>query len=107
MGDFEAAGDAMREEAKSWDAYADAMAQVHVQFALLGLTPAAFSVLDPPAAPAAGDLHEAYTRMHDRLGRLFGEATEELDRMARALRVSAEKYEESDRGAAGRVQGVW
>ena len=107
MGDFEAAGDAMREEARSWDAFADAMAQTQAAFAQLGLVPAAFSVLDPPSAPAAGDLHEAYTRLHDRLGLLFGAAAEEFDRMARALRVSAEKYEESDRGAAGRVRGVW
>jgi len=37
----------------------------------------------------------------------FGEAVEEFDRMARALRVSADKYDDSDRGAAGRMKGVW
>jgi hypothetical protein len=115
MGDYpwmdqenvEAATDGMRAEAAKWDQFADSMAKTHAQFAQLTLTAAAFSVVDPAAVPAALSLSDAYARMHGRLTTLFGGAVEEFDRMARALRVSADKYDDSDRSAAGRMQGVW
>jgi hypothetical protein len=115
MGDYpwmdqetvEAAGEAMRAEAKKWDEFSDAMAKTHAQFGQLTLTAGAFSVVDPAAVPAALSLADSYARMHERLTKLFGEAVEEFDRMARALRVSADRYDDSDRGAAGRMTGVW
>jgi hypothetical protein len=115
MGDYnwnspanvEAAGDAMRESAKTWDEFSDSMTTTHGRFAQLGLELSSFSVVDPAAIPAAQDLSVAYTKMHEQLTKLFGEAVEEFDRMARALRLSADKYEESDRDAAGRMEGVW
>jgi hypothetical protein len=115
MGDYDwmarenvvAASDAMRDQAAKWDDFSDAMAKTQAQFAQLTLTGAAFSVVDPAAVPAALALADSYARMHDRLNKLFGGAVEEFDRMARALRVSADKYDDSDRNAAGRMQGVW
>lgn len=115
MGDYdwmarenvEAASDAMRDQARKWDEFSDAMAKTQAQFAQLNLTVSAFTVVDPAAVPAAVALADSYTRMHDRLTKLFGGAVEEFDRMARALRVSADRYDDSDRNAAGRMQGVW
>jgi hypothetical protein len=115
MGDYpwmtdenvEAASEAMRDAATTWDEFSDAMAKTHAQFAQLTLTPAAFTVVDPAAVPAALALADSYARMQERLTKLFGEAVEEFDRMARALRASADKYDDADRSAAGRMQGVW
>lgn len=115
MGDFpwndpeivQAASAAMLAEARRWDAFSDTARSVHANFARLGLDTFNFSVIDPAAASAASDLADAYAEMHGRLTALFGQASEQFDRMARALRVSADKYDESDRSAAGRMSGVW
>jgi hypothetical protein len=115
MGDFpwndpetvQAASAAMRAEAKRWDGFSDTAQSVHANFARLGLDSFNFSVIDPAAAPAANDLADAYTTMHDRLTSLFHQASVEFEHMARALRVSADKYDDSDRSAAGLMSGVW
>lgn len=103
----EAASDAMRDQAGKWEEFADDMAKTHARFSQLTLTASAFTVVDPAAVPAALALADSYARMHERLTKLFGEAVQEFDRMARALRISADKYDDSDRSAAGRMQGVW
>jgi uncharacterized protein YukE len=115
MGDYpwnddetvQAASAAMLAEAKRWHGFSDTARSVHARFARLGLDSRNFSVVDPAAAPAANDLAAAYTAMHERLTSLFQQASEEFDHMARALRVSADKYDESDRSAAGLMSGVW
>jgi hypothetical protein len=102
-----AAGAAMRDQARHWDAVADAMARTHARFAQLSLSAAAFTVGGPPTEPAAAGLATAYAARHDRLTALFRQATEEFDRMAEALRVTAEEYDETDRAAAGRLRELW
>lgn len=115
MGDFpwndpetvQAATAAMLAEAKRWDSFSDTARSVHANFARLSLYSGNFSVIDPAAAPAANDLADAYTTMYERLTSLFQQASKEFDHMARALRVSADRYDESDRSAAGLMKGVW
>jgi hypothetical protein len=115
MGDYpwndpetvQAASAAMVAEAKRWHGFSDTARSVHAQFAGLGLDSLNFSVIDPAAAPAANDLADAYGAMHERLTSLFQQASQEFEHMARALRVSADKYDESDRSAAGLMSGVW
>jgi len=98
MADRPAASAAMRAEADNWDVLADSMARTRQRFAELAL-----DVVALPAPGPATDLAAAYTRMHDRLGGLFEEAVEEFERMARALRVSADRYEDDDHtGAIGK-----
>jgi hypothetical protein len=105
--DIAAAGSAMRDQARSWDDLADAMAQAHGRVAYLALHPGAFSVADPAAVPAARALAESWARSHDRLAGLLEQAGDEFDRMGRALRAAAERYDEGDRDVADRIGEVW
>lgn len=105
--DILAAGAAIRDQARSWDELADAMARAHARVARLALDSGAFTVVDPAEVPAARGLAEAYAGGSDRLASLLSQAGAEFDRMARALRTAAERYDEGDRAAADRIGGVW
>ena len=115
MGDFDWNGEravqvatvGMRQQANRWNEFSDIMRNMHAQIGRLTLTEGNFTVVDPAAAPVAQSLARSYTEMQTLLSSLIGGAAEEFDRMGRALRVSADRYDDSDRTAAGLMQGVW
>jgi hypothetical protein len=106
-GYVKAASGAMRVEARKWDGFSDTMDELARKVAVLDLKTSAFSVLDPGAAAAAGELQLNYQKLHQNFIDRIREATEEFSHMARALRVSADDYGQSDRAAAARMKGVW
>lgn len=118
--DIAAAPEAMRDEARGWDELADSMIRAHASVAHLSLRAEAFSVVDAGSGSGAGNggalarageggagAAAAFAGSRDRLAGLLRQAGAEFDRMASALRVAADRYDEDDRAAADRMRGVW
>jgi len=90
----------LRGEAGNWHDLSARMDKVRAGASAQTLKASAFSVIDVSTGATQSDLCNAYTKMHQQLVGLFGQATVEFDKFGEALSKWAQWYERADENSA-------